>query len=84
MQKTLFSVAALILGAACVANADAASAATTYRHHGATMMRHKVYSSAVSNPGGHSRKVVYGVGNAGQTPRITATGGNAGGYTSRN
>ena len=34
--------------------------------------------------GGHSRHVFYGVGNGGQSPRTTATGGNAGGYTNRN
>ncbi len=34
--------------------------------------------------GGHSRHVFYGVGNGGQTPRTTATGGNPGGYSNKN
>ena len=49
-----------------------ASAAVHHRHH------------AMMSNGGHHRHLFYGVGDAGQTPRTTATGGNAGGYSNRN
>ena len=72
MIKTLMISSALIVGVVAVASAETSSmrmgSAMSSHHH--MMMKKK-------------RRVSYGVGSGGNA-RTTATGGNAGGYTSRN
>jgi hypothetical protein len=70
INRLTLSAAAILL---CCGSA---MAVTVHHHH----VRHHVMSSN----GGHSRNVFYGVGNGGETPRTTATGGNAGGYSNKN
>ncbi len=74
---------------ACVAAIIATTSATygsignQYRHRVTTS--HTIRSNTyVSGNGGHQRHVFYGVGNGGEAPRTTATGGNSGGYSNKN
>jgi len=46
-------------------------------------VRHLPHLTYMRGNGGHHRHVFYGVGNGGETPRTTMTGGNAGGYSNR-
>ena len=78
MIKTCMLTVALACAATALPMVGTASATTHHRRH--AMMHHAM----MSNNGGHQRHTFYGVGNAGQTPRTTMSGGNAGGYSSRN
>ena len=76
MIKTLMISAALLAGATTLASAETTvltgrSIAMHHHHHMRMHMRHRMMHRSMS----------YGVGGDGRT---TATGGNAGGYSSKN
>lgn len=80
MLKGLLVSAALVAGGTLAVSAQAETLQTgrsTYVHHHYHAAHH--YHMTYGN---HNRGVSYGIG--GGSHRTTATGGNAGGYSSRN